>query len=737
MSDRGRAAAPRWAAVGALVAVLVSLPAVIGALPARRRRVGGRPAGRRPGQRDVGFSGYAESAGGLALPVTDQLTSVADLFSDRTTMRVWWRGADRQPGRRRHRRPARPARTATPARHLDLGVRARDGHPQRPRSPLDAARRRPTCCRSSLGRRLLSEADRRRAVPDRRPAGGRPRRARAPARPGRRRRPRSAGSTSGSTRDSGLPLQVEVFGEGRRPAGARHPVPRPRARRPAGGGDRASTAAGRRTVRRGPAGRGRAARPGGGSGPVAAAGRARRAAAAAARRARRPAIGLYGRGVTLLAVAPVPARLASGLRGALAQQPGRRRRRRSAPGSPPGRSALMLVEPPGRGPLRAHRHGHPRRAGRGGRRSCPSWRPRRERGHQHPRPGQAVRPAARRRRHRPRRAGRRRLRLPRRQRLGQDHDRADAARAWCCPPAARSSCSGERMPRAGRRVLPRVGALIEGPAHYGHLSGRENLSLLDASGPGGSWRTRRARVDEALEQVGLAGVGRRPVKAYSLGMRQRLGPGRRAAAPSGAARARRADQRPGPAGHHRDPRAAARPAPRAGRRSSCPATCWPRSSSCARRVGVLDRGRLVLQDELADADRADRVDRRAHARRPTGCAPPLDGRVTAVDGERVVVRGADPAEVNARLVAAGVPVTGLALERPTLEEVVLAAAGTSTDRVEATGDRRRAAQDVPPSAHLGDDRRPQRAADRWSRCCWCSPTSRRGRARGRRSCPPC
>ena len=52
---------------------------------------------------------------------------------------------------------------------------------------------------------------------------------------------------------------------------------------------------------------------------------------------------------------------------------------------------------------------------------------------------------------------------------------------------------GGRMPRAGRRVLPRVGALIEGPAHYGHLSGRENLSLLDASGRGGSWRTRSRR----------------------------------------------------------------------------------------------------------------------------------------------------------------------------------------------------------------------------------------------------
>jgi hypothetical protein len=61
----------------------------------------------------------------------------------------------------------------------------------------------------------------------------------------------------------------------------------------------------------------------------------------------------------------------------------------------------------------------------------------------------------------------------------------------------------------------------------------------------------------------------------------------------------------------------------------------------------------------------------------------LDGRVTSIDGQRVIVRGGDPAEVNALLVGAGIPVTGLALERPSLEEVVLAAAGTSTDRVEA------------------------------------------------------
>ena len=84
---------------------------------------------------------------------------------------------------------------------------------------------------------------------------------------------------------------------------------------------------------------------------------------------------------------------------------------------------------------------------------------------------------------------------------------------------------GQRIPRHVREVLPQIGALIEEPAAYPHLSGRANLALLDAAGPGGrsARRTRAKRIDEALEQVGLAGVGRRPVKAYSLGMRQRLG----------------------------------------------------------------------------------------------------------------------------------------------------------------------------------------------------------------------
>jgi ABC-2 type transport system ATP-binding protein len=99
-------------------------------------------------------------------------------------------------------------------------------------------------------------------------------------------------------------------------------------------------------------------------------------------------------------------------------------------------------------------------------------------------------------------------------------------------------------------------------------------------------------------------------------------------------------------------------------------------------VGVLDRGRLVLQDELATLT-APTGATVVHTPEPDRVRAALDGRVTSIEGQRVVVRGDDPAEVNALLVRAGVPVSGLALDRPTLEQVVLAAAGASSDRLEA------------------------------------------------------
>ena len=68
------------------------------------------------------------------------------------------------------------------------------------------------------------------------------------------------------------------------------------------------------------------------------------------------------------------------------------------------------------------------------------------------------------------------------------------------------------------RYLPRVGAMIEGPAFYPALSGKENLNVLATLG---GFST--DRVQGLLEQVGLGDRGKSKFKTYSLGMKQRLG----------------------------------------------------------------------------------------------------------------------------------------------------------------------------------------------------------------------
>src|SRR5262249_44800408 len=42
---------------------------------------------------------------------------------------------------------------------------------------------------------------------------------------------------------------------------------------------------------------------------------------------------------------------------------------------------------------------------------------------------------------------------------------------------------GRPVPRRVAEVLPSIGALVEGPAAYPHLSGRTNLRLIDTAGP--------------------------------------------------------------------------------------------------------------------------------------------------------------------------------------------------------------------------------------------------------------
>ncbi|WP_425569249.1 ABC transporter ATP-binding protein [Pseudonocardia xishanensis] len=238
---------------------------------------------------------------------------------------------------------------------------------------------------------------------------------------------------------------------------------------------------------------------------------------------------------------------------------------------------------------------------------------------------------------------------------------------------------GEPMPRRASSVLPRVGALVEGPAAWGHLSGRANLRLLDAAGPGRA-RHRRRRVDEALEQVGLGGVDRRPVHAYSLGMRQRLGIA--AALLRGPELLLLDEPTNGldPRGIQ-EMRALLTSLNEAGTTVVLSSHLLSEVEALCTAVGVMDRGRLALTSEIAALQTPTG---RIVVRTPdaAGVVGLLDGRVVGRSGDLVTVTGTDPVALNARLVAAGVPVSGLVEERRTLEQVVLEVTGAGSDRVD-------------------------------------------------------
>jgi ABC-type multidrug transport system ATPase subunit len=232
------------------------------------------------------------------------------------------------------------------------------------------------------------------------------------------------------------------------------------------------------------------------------------------------------------------------------------------------------------------------------------------------------------------------------------------------------------MPKSALGVLPRVGALVETPAAYDHLSGRANLMVLDASGPAGQRRTRRTRVEDALERVGLADVDKRPVKAYSLGMRQRLG---LAGALLHTPELLVLDEPTNgldPQGI-REIRELLLELHAAGTTIFLSSHLLAEVEQLCTRVGVLDRGRLIVQDSLATL-RAPTGRTVLHTPDAGSAVALLDGRVELREGDRLVVRGADPASLNALLVGQGIRISELAPERRSLEQVVLELTSTES-----------------------------------------------------------
>ncbi|MEU1502702.1 ATP-binding cassette domain-containing protein [Streptomyces sp. NPDC005732] len=85
-------------------------------------------------------------------------------------------------------------------------------------------------------------------------------------------------------------------------------------------------------------------------------------------------------------------------------------------------------------------------------------------------------------------------------------------------PSSGSARVGGRAYASLREPLRHVGALLDAGAPHGSRTARDHLRVLAASN-----RVPERRVDQVLEEAGLASVARNRVRTYSLGMRQRLG----------------------------------------------------------------------------------------------------------------------------------------------------------------------------------------------------------------------
>ncbi|OXT15670.1 bacitracin ABC transporter ATP-binding protein [Bacillus sp. OG2] len=77
---------------------------------------------------------------------------------------------------------------------------------------------------------------------------------------------------------------------------------------------------------------------------------------------------------------------------------------------------------------------------------------------------------------------------------------------------------GRDLKKEKLQILRKVGSLVEYPSYYGHLTAIENLEALRRI-----LEVPKSRIDEVLAIVRLSKEAKRPVKGFSLGMKQRLG----------------------------------------------------------------------------------------------------------------------------------------------------------------------------------------------------------------------
>ncbi|WP_216215219.1 ABC transporter ATP-binding protein [Amycolatopsis aidingensis] len=229
----------------------------------------------------------------------------------------------------------------------------------------------------------------------------------------------------------------------------------------------------------------------------------------------------------------------------------------------------------------------------------------------------------------------------------------------------------------GPGYLRGVGALIEGPAFYPHLSGRDNLRVL-----AGHAGVARARVAEVLRAVELTERARDRYATYSLGMKQRLG---LAAALLKDPQLLILDEPTNgldPAGMA-DMRVTIRGLAETGRTVLLSSHLLAEVQQTCDRVGVIAGGRLVAETTVAELGSGGvlRVvarparEARDHLHRLLGTAAVRrdgDAFELSVDPERA-------AWINTELVGSGLEISELRWSEPDLERTFLELTGGQTD----------------------------------------------------------
>ncbi|MFD7230037.1 ATP-binding cassette domain-containing protein [Streptomyces sp. NPDC059881] len=252
------------------------------------------------------------------------------------------------------------------------------------------------------------------------------------------------------------------------------------------------------------------------------------------------------------------------------------------------------------------------------------------------------------------------------------------------PTSGTATVLGAPMPRASHAVLPRVGALIEGPALYGYLSGWDNLVRYDSADPSADPRTRRARVAGALDRVGLGAAAARKAKTYSLGMKQRLGLAAALLQPRSLLVLDEPTNGLDPQGM-REIRTLIRELAADGTTVFLSSHLLDEIEQVCTHAAVMNRGALIAQGSVAELAARTRGRLSVTGPDPADAARVLkEHGITdlAVTEDRVtgeVPADAELADINAALVRAGVRVRAFGQERASLEDAFVALTGEGFD----------------------------------------------------------